>query len=147
MSLILPEAPASKILVHRMEIPIRWGDMDAMGHVNNAVYFRYMETVRLAWFEALGVLPTPQGEGPVIINAGCTFVRQLTYPGTIDARHYVGQFGRSSVETWIEMARSEAPDVVCAFGLAKVVWADMKSERSTAIPEALRAAMARPWQG
>ena len=103
----LPEPPASKILVYRMPIPIRWGDMDAMGHVNNAVYFRYMETIRLAWFDALGVLPSVEAPGPVIINATCTFVRQFTFPGTIDARHYVGDFGRSSVETWIELSRSE----------------------------------------
>ena len=143
----LPEPPASKILVYRMPIPIRWGDMDAMGHVNNAVYFRYMETIRLAWFDALGVLPSVEAPGPVIINATCTFVRQFTYPGTIDARLYVGEFGRSSLDTWIELSRSEAPDVVCAHGSAKVVWADMKAQRSAPIPDSMRAAMQRPWQG
>ena len=38
-------------LVHVERIPIRWGDMDAMGHVNNTVYFRYMEQARIGWFE------------------------------------------------------------------------------------------------
>jgi hypothetical protein len=32
-----------KKLTLEMTIPIRWGDMDAMGHVNNTLYFRYME--------------------------------------------------------------------------------------------------------
>jgi len=40
-------------LVHVERIPIRWGDMDAMGHVNNTVYFRYMEQARISWFDAL----------------------------------------------------------------------------------------------
>ena len=37
-----------RILVFRREIPIRWGDMDAMGHVNNTVYFRYLEETRIS---------------------------------------------------------------------------------------------------
>ena len=34
------ELPAEKRLVHEIVVPIRWGDMDAMGHVNNTIYFR-----------------------------------------------------------------------------------------------------------
>ena len=44
------ELPAHKKLVHTLQMPIRWGDMDAMGHVNNTLYFRYLETARIAWF-------------------------------------------------------------------------------------------------
>ena len=36
---------SERILVFELDIPIRWGDMDAMGHVNNTVYFRYLEAV------------------------------------------------------------------------------------------------------
>ena len=36
------ELPDKKKLVHEVRIAIRWGDMDAMGHLNNATYFRYM---------------------------------------------------------------------------------------------------------
>ena len=42
--------------VFEMSMPIRWGDMDAFGHVNNTVYFRYMEQVRISWFEAVGII-------------------------------------------------------------------------------------------
>jgi len=42
---------AVKKLVHIERIPVRWGDMDAMGHVNNTVYFRFMEQTRISWFE------------------------------------------------------------------------------------------------
>jgi acyl-CoA thioester hydrolase len=41
-----------KKLVHVTHIPIRWGDMDAYGHVNNTVYFRYMEQARVEWLES-----------------------------------------------------------------------------------------------
>ena len=47
------ELPEHKKQVHEMVIPIRWGDMDAMGHVNNTVYFRYMEQARIEWLESI----------------------------------------------------------------------------------------------
>ncbi|MGH8829968.1 MAG: acyl-CoA thioesterase, partial [Polaromonas sp.] len=48
------EIPEKKKLVHEMRIPIRWGDMDAMGHLNNGTYFRYLETIRIDWMYAIG---------------------------------------------------------------------------------------------
>ena len=82
-----------------MSMPIRWGDMDAFGHVNNTVYFRYMEQVRISWLESLSIASeeSSTGEGPVIINANMTFLRQLRYPGDIDCRMFIGTPGRSSV--------------------------------------------------
>ena len=81
--------PEERKLTHEMLIPIRWGDMDMMGHVNNTVYFRYMETVRIEWLHGIGAEPNPAGQGPVIVNAFCNFIRQLEYPGEVRARHYV----------------------------------------------------------
>jgi acyl-CoA thioester hydrolase len=46
------EIPEFKRRVYEMRIPMRWGDMDAMGHVNNTLYFRYLETVRIEWMKA-----------------------------------------------------------------------------------------------
>ena len=43
------EIPENKKLVYEMSIPVRWGDMDAMGHLNNGTYFRYLETARIDW--------------------------------------------------------------------------------------------------
>lgn len=80
------EIPHQKKLVHEMHIAIRWGDMDAMGHLNNGSYFRYMETIRIDWMHAIGCKPDPQGEGPVIVNAFCNFYKQLEYPGDVLVR-------------------------------------------------------------
>ncbi|MBL8406664.1 MAG: acyl-CoA thioesterase, partial [Candidatus Accumulibacter sp.] len=68
-------------LVQTSLIPIRWGDMDAYGHVNNTIYFRYMEQVRVEYLEKLGFRVMPRGSAPVIINASCTFLVPLNYPG------------------------------------------------------------------
>ncbi|WP_128001111.1 acyl-CoA thioesterase [Piscinibacter defluvii] len=131
--------PEHKTLVHEMVITIRWGDMDAMGHVNNTVYFRYFEIARLAWFDRIGCPPNPAGEGPVIVNAFCNFIRQLEYPGEVIARHYVAHPGRTSFDTFLTLARTDAPDIVCTEGGAKVVWVDFPKQKSVPLPERLRA--------
>ena len=71
-------------LAHVERIPIRWGDMDAMGHVNNTVYFRYMEQARISWFEQL----IPEDEvwrstGIVIVNATCSHICTLKLSGKL----------------------------------------------------------------
>ena len=77
------EIPAQKKWVFDKTISIRWGDMDAMGHLNNTSYFRFLETARIDWMTHLGCTPSPAGEGPVIINAFCNFYKQFEYPGDV----------------------------------------------------------------
>lgn len=119
-------------------IPIRWGDMDAYGHVNNTVYFRYMEQARCEWLERLGYTVGPVGEGPVIVNAACTFLQPLTYPGTVEVKLFAGTPGRSSIPTYYEL-RLVGEETLYATGESKVVWIDTVSGKSAAIPESLRA--------
>jgi acyl-CoA thioester hydrolase len=134
--------PEHKKLTHEMRIPIRWGDMDAMGHVNNTVYFRYLEIVRLEWLYGVGGPPDPQGCGPVIVNAFCNFIRQLEFPGEVLAKHYVANPGRSSFDTYITLERADAPGRVCAEGGSKTVWTDFKAQKSAPLPDWLRALVA-----
>jgi acyl-CoA thioester hydrolase len=51
--------PEKKKKVYEMEMAIRWGDLDAMGHLNNTSYFRYFETARIDWLYTLGQVPGP----------------------------------------------------------------------------------------
>jgi acyl-CoA thioester hydrolase len=129
-------------LVHSVRMPIRWGDMDAMGHVNNTVYFRYIETARIAWFDQLRCAPDPEGEGPVIVSAHCSFLKQLKYPGEIAVSTMVGPPGRSSFDMQHEirpvMENGELGPVH-AQGGAKVVWVNFPAEKSVPLPDSLRA--------
>jgi acyl-CoA thioester hydrolase len=132
------ELPEQKKFTHQMVVPIRWGDMDAMGHVNNTIYFRYMEIVRLEWLFKVGGAPDPNGIGPVIINAFCNFIRQLEFPGDILAKHYVANPGRSSFDTFITLERVDAPGRFCAEGGATTVWTDFKAQKSVPLPDWVR---------
>ena len=136
MKIVLPE---QRKLVHDMVLSIRWGDMDAMGHVNNTVYFRYMETVRIEWMRAVGCDPDPQGQGPVIVNAFCNFYRQLEYPGDVRVKLYVSDPGRTTFETWCTMERTDQPGVVCAEGGATTIWVDFPRQKAQTLPDWMRA--------
>jgi acyl-CoA thioester hydrolase len=133
---------AEKRLVYTVTIPIRWGDMDAMGHVNNTVYFRYMEQARIEWLEMMGGLADDQGNGPVIVNAYCTFKKPLKYPGQVEVCTYIGATGRSSVETIQEMRSVEDGYTLYAEGGAKIVWINGSTEKSMPLPEVIRQKLA-----
>ena len=130
--------PDKKKLVFEMVIPIRWGDMDAMNHLNNAVYFRYLETIRIDWMRSIGCQPDASGEGPVIVNAFCNFYKQLEYPGDVLTKMYVSDPGRTTFETWGTMERADKPGVVCAAGGATTIWVDFPAQKAKTLPDWLR---------
>jgi acyl-CoA thioester hydrolase len=121
-----------KRLVHVEHIAIRWGDMDAMGHVNNAMYFRYMEQARIGWFDTLAQRETT---GIVIANASCNFRKAINYPGTVEVKVYSGAPGGSSVPTFYELS---VADELYADGAAVVVFIDLQSQKPVRIPERIR---------
>ena len=132
----------SRILVHTSIQPMRWGDMDPLGHVNNTVYFRYMEQARIEW---LYQLTASQGgaygndSGPVIVNASCTFLEPLVYPGDVHVRMLLGEPGRSSVGSFYEL---QCNGRTHAEGAAKIVWIGMASRRAVPLPAAITAQFA-----
>lgn len=132
------EIPEQKKLVFESRQSVRWGDMDAMGHVNNAMYFRYLETARIDWFTAVGFRPDPQGQGPVIVNAFCNFYRQLEYPGDILVSLYVSDAARTTFETWATIEKLSEPGVVCAAGGATTIWVDFPRQKAVDLPDWIR---------
>ncbi len=125
-------------LAHVEIIPIRWGDMDAMGHVNNTVYFRYMEQARIGWFDT--VVPGDaawHSIGIVIVNASCHYRRPMTYPGEVEIKLSIGRIGRSSVATYYDLHVDGDADPY-ATGEATVVFIDMTQQRPVSIPDTIR---------
>ncbi len=133
------EIPERKKLVHEMRFAVRWGEMDAMGHVNNTVYFRYLENARIAWMEAIGCHPDPRGEGLVIVNAFCNFYRQLEFPAEVLLKLYVSDPGRATFDTWGTMERVDQPDEICAAGGATMIWVDFPQQKAKTLPDWMRA--------
>ena len=159
------EIPEKKKLVYEMRIPIRWGDMDAMNHVNNTSYFRYLETCRIDWLYSIGCgfwgqsqnSPRPRTgaaartwgsaklvsdpdsqEGPVIVNAFCNFYQQLEYPGEVLMKMFVSDPGRTTFESWGTMERADQPGVIYAAGGATTIWVDFRTQKAKTLPDWLR---------
>lgn len=132
------EIPQKKKLVYEMLIPIRWGDMDAMKHLNNTSYFRYMETCRIDWMNSINAIPKVDGEGPIIVNAFCNFYKQLEYPGDVRIKMYVSDPGRTTFESWATMERVDQPGVISAAGGATTIWVDFPTQKAAALPDWMR---------
>ena len=128
-----------RLLVHTSRQAIRWSDMDMLGHVNNTSYFRYFEQARIEW--TYGLHPPGQvysDTGPVIVNASCTFLVPLVYPGNIEVRMYLGEPGRTSIGSYYELTMNGRTH---AEGAAKIVWIDLASGRSVPLPEVVAASV------
>jgi acyl-CoA thioester hydrolase len=122
---------------------IRWGDMDAFDHVNNTVYFRYMEQARIEWLYAFAAAQGDAGpsEASVIVNASCDFLIPLVYPGDIEVRMFLAHPGRTSVGTFYEIRQGEC---LYAQGASKIVWIDRATGRSRPMPAAIAALFRAP---
>lgn len=130
------------ILVHTEIIPLRWGDIDMLGHVNNAKYFTYFEQARMSWFMASGLAKPFQDQGPVLVQTSATFLKPLIFPGDISVKVFLAQIGNSSFTTEYAISLQHKPDVCCAQGGAKIVWIDYQKQQSMPLPEPVRTQLA-----
>ncbi len=132
------DIPAQKKFVFQMLIPIRWGDMDALGHVNNTTYFRYLESGRVEWLRSINCAMDARGEGVVVVNAFCNFYKQLEYPGDVLLKLYVSDPGRTTFETWATMERTDHSGVIHSAGGATTIWVDFPKQKATELPQWIR---------
>ncbi|AXT47011.1 MULTISPECIES: acyl-CoA thioesterase [Chromobacterium] len=128
-------------VIDTRSIVMRWGDMDAVGHLNNTYYFRYLEQIRLDWLESLGHGIDPSGCGPVLAGTSCVFRKEITYPATLDITIELEKLGRSSLKLRHHFYRRDDPGVVYASGEVTLVWVDYQAGKSVSIPDDIREAV------
>lgn len=135
--------PAVRELLRQFPIVVTtlvaWGDMDANRHVNNVVYFRYIEHARLRYFDALGFLQMQQetGIGPILSWTDCRFRRPLAYPDdvSIGARITDIEADRFVMHTVIV---SHAQKQLAAEGQQRVVVFDYHNNQKAPLPDVIR---------
>jgi acyl-CoA thioester hydrolase len=125
---------------HVETIRVRWGDMDIMGHVNNARYFTYCESARMGYFEAVHLIAHKEAEthGPALAAANLNFRRQVRWPAELDVETRVTEIGRSSFKMEYELIQRDTGERA-ADGTGVVVWVDYATGRSIPLPESLKA--------
>ncbi len=126
--------------VYRKVVPLRWGDLDAMNHLNNTLYFRLMEEARISWFLDHGMMTRGDGDGPILAHASCDFLVPMTYPCDAWVTQTVTRVGRSSMDLDMTIEGDGAEPVLYARGKNVLVWVDYRSGRSVPWPDRLLAA-------
>lgn len=120
---------------HHVDLPMRWGDADALNHMNNTVYFRLMEEARMQMLRSSGMsLPTGQ-EGFILAHASCDFLRSFTYPCDVRVIHQVTRVGRSSLDTELILEKVDDQTGPYARGRTVMVWMDYATNRSAPLPQ------------
>jgi acyl-CoA thioester hydrolase len=125
-------------LVRTDRVPMRWGEMDALGHMNNVSYFRYFEQARISWFDSLKIDYRPGSEGPILGTLSCRYVRPAVYPADIELTTYVGKAGRSSFSMCHDMYLAGDPGMLFAQAQAVMVWIDISDGKSRPLPDWMR---------
>lgn len=126
----------------QVSLPVQWGEMDAFNHVNNAVYFKYFETARLAYFTQVGVMDDMQTMkiGPILAETSAKFRRPLIYPDNVIAgagvleHHEFGFLMEYGI--W-----SEKQQTVVTLGTGRIVMVDYNSGKKVKPSEALHESM------
>ena len=131
--------PQKKVFLHSSNIPVNWGDMDALGHVNNTMYFRYMETARVNWLNSLGIKLGENNQSFIIVNAFCEFLAPLTYPKTLEIKTFISKIGNTSIDIFHDLEiedQDQKPNLI-ANGFVTCVWFNFKENKSAPLPTVL----------
>lgn len=105
------------------QIPVRWGDLDALNHVNNAAYFRYFEEARVQLFSAAGLV-LPNEAMIMLAHINCDFIRQVEYPETVVIELTVGKIGNTSMAHKAVMKSINDDSIIYAKSDSVIVNAD-----------------------
>jgi acyl-CoA thioester hydrolase len=131
---------------HTLPIATRWMDNDVYGHVNNVVYYSYFDTVINRWLIEEGGLDIHHADViGLCVDSRCAYFEPVAFPDALEAGLRVAHLGRSSVRYEIAIFKvgKAGGDAAVAQGEFVHVFVERAARRSVAIPEPLRAALAR----
>lgn len=132
-------------MLYRMPMELRWRDLDAFNHVNNASFLTFLEEARIRWFASLGTEWVTETIAPLLAAVQINYRRPIPYPSDIVIELFAERVGNSSVTVGHRILRQADPAcaedaVLYADGHVVMVWIDRMSGRPTALPESVRKA-------
>lgn len=127
-----------------LDWPVQWADQDALGHVNNTVYFRWCESARIAYFERLGLghWMQPTTLGLILARIECNYKRQLRFPGVVRIGSRIASIGRTSL-TMEHAICSLEQNALVAESTSVIVVFNYQTQRPTPVPAEVREAIER----
>jgi acyl-CoA thioester hydrolase len=124
--------------VFRTPIALRWSDLDAFNHVNNARYLTFLEQARIEWFETVGEPWMTDDIGPVVATATLNFKRPVEYPASIAVELFTEKLGNTSVAIGHRIVADDG--TLHCDGHVVAVWIDRRSGKPVPLPAAVRRA-------
>ena len=135
-------APDPRHLVALVTLGVRWGDMDAFNHVNNAEYLRYLEEARVQWIAGIAGVSLTDRIAPVLVASNVNYRKPIEWPTEIVVELFIEKLGNSSLTMGHRMLASGDSTVLYSDGSVVMVWIDTQTGKSVPLPEAVRAACA-----
>ena len=123
-----------------VSISVRWRDMDAMGHVNNAKYVSYLEEARVRWMLGVEGVSLSDRIAPVVAATNINYRLPIVWPNDIVVELFVERLGNSSVTIGHRIIDQQDEGKLYSDGNVVVVWMDTQTGKSAPLPEAVRAA-------
>ena len=122
----------------RSLLSVRWGDLDAYGHVNNANFLTYLEESRLRWF---GTLPEPwyqEHSAPVLASSQLDFRRSIEWPEELIVELRATRVGNSSLTLAHRIVSARDTGTVYLDATSVLVWIDRATGRPVPLPDVIR---------
>jgi acyl-CoA thioester hydrolase len=131
-------------LLTSLTMPVRWRDLDAFNHVNNATYLTYLEEARLHWFDHIDGSWLTDAVAPVVAAVHANYRRQLSWPAQLVIELFCERLGNSSLTIAYRIADDSDRSIVYADGNTVLVWTDTATGKPVPLPDAVRRACASP---
>ncbi|HEY2346683.1 MAG TPA: thioesterase family protein [Xanthomonadaceae bacterium] len=128
-------------LLFRTELAVRWRDLDAFNHVNNAMYLRYLEEARLRWLMTLAGPWMDESVAPVVASALVNFKRPIAWPEDVTVELFADRVGNTSFTLGHRILSAKDASALYCDGHVVMVWFDKRTGKSAPLPEAVRSAL------
>lgn len=123
--------------MEEIHVTVRFGETDALGHVNNTSYFIYLEEARIRFIESLGFDMNVECWNFILASTKLDFINQGFFNQNLTIKTYVSKVGTKSFELMHEINCSQTGETI-AKGNAVMVYFDFELQRSTEIPQDIR---------
>jgi acyl-CoA thioester hydrolase len=133
-------ADAHGPLLFRMPMALRWRDLDAFNHVNNATFLTYLEEARIRWFASLDGPWLTDAIAPLMAAVQVNYRKPIDYPAEISVELTAERVGNTSLTLGHRIVGADGTPLY-ADGHTVLVWICRSSGRPVALPDSIRAAV------
>lgn len=123
--------------MQEIQVHVRFGETDALGHINNTSYFIYLEEARIRFFESLGFTMQLNDWKFILASTKCDFVSQGYFVQILTVKTYVSRIGSKSFQLEHDIVCSQTNELI-AKGNAIIVYYDFKNQKSEELPDLLK---------